>query len=58
METGAPQSLIFDSLPITIYRLFTRLYLGYGDIIVDQVCNNAFQQKLETVQDTSALATT
>ena len=42
----------------TIYKLFIRPHLDYGNIIYDQAYNASFQQKLENIQYNAALANT
>ena len=41
---------------ITIYKLFARPYLDYGDIIYDQTFNESFHQRIESVQYNAAIA--
>ena len=43
---------------ITIYKSFIRPHLDYGNIIYDQTFNMLFQQKMETIQYSTALAIT
>ena len=43
---------------LTIYKLFVRPHLDYGDVIYDQHYNNSFHQKLESIQYNAALAIT
>ena len=43
---------------ITIYKLFARPYLDYGDIIYDQTFNESFHQRIESVQYNAAIAIT
>ena len=43
---------------LTIYKSFIRPLLDYGDIIYDQLNNQAFSNKLEAVQYNAALAIT
>ena len=43
---------------ITIYKVFIRLHLDYGDVILDQAFNNSFHQRLESTQYTFALVIT
>ena len=43
---------------LTIYKLFVRPHLDYGDVIYDQNYNNFFHQKLESIQYNAALAIT
>ena len=51
-----------NSLPrqalITVYKVFIRPHLDYGDELYDQVFNNSFQAKLESIQYNACLATT
>ena len=42
----------------TIYKLFVRPHLDYGDIIYDQPQNESFCNKLESIQYNAALAIT
>ena len=35
---------------ITIYKLFARPHLDYGDIIYDQTFNESFHQRIESIQ--------
>ena len=39
-----------------MYKAFKRPHLDYGDIIYDEACNKAFQQKLESIQYNICLA--
>ena len=43
---------------ITIYKVFSRPFIDYGDIIHDQPQNDFFCEKLESVQYKTALAIT
>ena len=43
---------------LTIYKSFIRPHLDYGDVVYDQPSNDAFSNKLETVQYNAALAIT
>ena len=43
---------------LTIYKLFVRPHLDYGDIMYDQPQNESFCNKLERVQYNAALAIT
>ena len=43
---------------LTIYKVFLRLLVDYGDIIYDQAHNESFCEKLESVQYKAALAIT
>ena len=51
-----------DTLPrtwlITIFKLFIRTHLDYGDIIYDWAYNTSFHQNIESVQYNAALAIT
>ena len=43
---------------ITIYKLFARPRLDYGDIIYDQKFNESFHQRIESIQYNAAIAIT
>ena len=43
---------------ITIYKLFARPHLEYGDIIYDQTFNESFHQRIEYIQYNAAIPTT
>ena len=43
---------------ITIYKAFLRPLIDYGDIIYDQLQNDSFSEKLESIQYKAALAIT
>ena len=43
---------------ITIYKVFIRPYLDYGDVIFDQTFSNFFHQRLESVKYKAALVIT
>ena len=43
---------------VTIYKSFIRPHLDYGDILYDQMFNNSFHEKLESIQYNAALAIT
>ena len=49
---------LLRKLLITIYRAFLRPLIDYGDIIYDQLQNESFCEKLESVQYKAALAIT
>ena len=51
------KTLLLHSL-VTIYKLFVRLHLDYGDIIYDQPNNESFTQKIERIQYNATLAIT
>ena len=52
------QSILPQTTLLTIYKLFMRPHLDYGDVVYDQPSNDAFSNKLETVQYNAALAIT
>ena len=52
------QSVLPRTSLLTIYKSFARPHLDYGDVVSDQPSNNAFSEKLETVQYNTALAIT
>ena len=52
------QQVLPRSCLITIYKVFIRSHLGYGDVIFDQAFNNSFRQRLESIQYNAALAIT
>ena len=52
------ESILPQTSLLTIYKLFMRPHLDYGDVVYDQPSNNAFFNKLETVQYNAALAIT
>ena len=43
---------------ITIYKSFVRPHLNCGDVIIDKVYNNFFQQRLESLQYKASLTIT
>ena len=43
---------------LTIYKSFIRPHLDYGGVIYDQHYNNSFHQKLESIQNKTAIAIT
>ena len=43
---------------ITIYKVFLRPLIDYGDIIYDKPNNDSFYEKLESIQYKAALAIT
>ena len=43
---------------ITIYKLFARPHLDYGDIIYDPTFNESFHQRIESIQYNAAIAIT
>ena len=52
------QSILPRPSLLTFYKSFTRPHLDYGDVVYDQPSNDAFSNKLETVQYNAALAIT
>ena len=52
------QSILLRTSLVIIYKLFIRPHLDYGDVVYDQPSNDAFSNKLETVQYNAALAIT
>ena len=53
-----PQPVILRTVLLTIYKLFLRLHLDYGDVIYDRALNESFQNKLGSVQYNAALTIT
>ena len=51
-----PQNILPREPLLTIYKLFVRPHLDYGNVIYDQHYNNSFHQKLESIQYNAALA--
>ena len=51
------QDLLRQSL-ITIYKLFIRPHLDYGDIVYDRAFHESFHKKLESIQYNAAIAIT
>ena len=43
---------------VTIYKAFVRHHLDYGDVLHDQVFNNCFHAKMESIQYNACLAIT
>ena len=52
------QSILTRTSLLTIYKSFIRPHLDYGDVVYDQPSNDAFSNKLETIQYNAALAIT
>ena len=52
------QSLLPLTSLLTIYKSFIRPHLDYGDVVYDQLSNDAFSNKPKTVQYNAALAIT
>ena len=52
------QSILPRTSLLAIYKSFIRPYLDYGDVVYDHPSNDAFSNKLETVQYNAALAIT
>ena len=53
--TGLPKTFLRLAL-ITMYKTFVRPHLDYGNMIYDEAYNEAFHQKLETIQYNACLA--
>ena len=53
-----PQNILPREPLLTIYKLFVRPHLDYGNVIYDQHYNNSFHQKIESIQCNAALAIT
>ena len=51
MQKNLPRPVL-----MTMYKAFVRPYLDYGDINYDEVYNETFHQKLESIQYNSCLA--
>ena len=41
---------------VTIYKVFIRPHLDYGDVLYNQAFNNSFKEKLESIQYSVCLA--
>ena len=52
------QSILLQTSLLTFYKSFIRPNLDYGDVAYDQPSNDAFSNKLQTVQYNAALAIT
>ena len=52
------QSFLLQTSLLTFYKSFIRPNLDYGDVVYDQPSNDAFSNKLQTVQYNAALAIT
>ena len=52
------QNILPSEPLVTIYKLFVRPDLDYGDVIYDLYYNNSFRQKLDSIQYNDALAIT
>ena len=52
------QSILTRTSLLTVYKSFIRPQLDYGDVVYDQPSNDAFANKLETVQYNAALEIT
>ena len=52
------QTLLLRAPLMTIFKLFIRPQLDYGDMIYDQTLYMSFQQKMETIQYNAALVIT
>ena len=53
-----PKSILHRTSSLTVCKLFIRPHLDYVDVVYDQPSNDAFSNKLETVQYNAALAIT
>ena len=51
-------SLLPRQALVTNYKAFVRRYLDYGDVLYDQVFNNSFHAKIESIQYNACLAIT
>ena len=51
-------NILPQNMPLTIYKLFVRPHLDYGDIVYDHPNNERFSNKIEAVQYNAALAIT
>ena len=52
------QSVLPRITLVTIYKAFVRTHMDYGDILYDQAFNNAFHDRLESIQYNACLAIT
>ena len=52
------QVILLRTSLITIYKLFARFHLDYGDIVYDQTFNESFHQRIESMQYNGAIAIT
>ena len=52
------QSILPRTSLLTIWKLFIRPHLDYGDVVYDQISDDAFSNKLETAQYNAASAIT
>ena len=52
------QNILRRSALLTIYKIFIKPHINYGDIIYDQTYNALFHQKLELLQCNACLAIT
>ena len=50
------QKTLLRLVLITKYKAFVRSHLDYGDMIYDEVYNETFHQKLESIQYNACLA--
>ena len=50
------QKILLRLVLITKYKAFVRSHLDYGDMIYDEVYNEIFHQKLESIQYNACLA--
>ena len=52
------RNLLPKTALITIYKVFIRPHLDYGDVLYDQAFNKSFKEKLESIQYNACLALT
>ena len=52
------QGILPRTFLITIYKSFARPHLDYGNIIYDQIFNEPFHQRIESIQYNAAIAIT
>ena len=52
------QAILLQTSLLTFYKSFIRPNLDYGDVVYDQPSNDAFSNRLQTVQYNAALAIT
>ena len=52
------EDLTTNAKLLTIYKVFVRPHLIYGDVLYDQACNMSFNQKLKSIQYNACWAIT
>ena len=52
------QNILSQGSLLTIFKSFVRPHLDYGDVIYNQSYNNAFHQKMDSIQSNAGLAIT